>query len=499
MSSKTEIQEILQLAPEWSAILDSLLAGIPADGASSPVFMARPAEKPKDPVAVGPYELFQRLGAKSIYKKAQTLGGKQEQLLKLIRDHFYQPMLQKMVTSNQNLRRFWSQRRVPPDVQRSQALSFSVELAQKMEGVLKKQLAQMSEDGFKVLLPAYVQRSVHNAVIDHIRDEWEWERSTLQDLNLDPEQEDPRQNTADDPRYAPENQAISNEQVTQLNQLRVQLQAMLGNSRYQQEPLQVIDCIFGLGLTPHSKVGVEMTMRECCDKLNIHGETQARKIARCQVFLDKGMDMIRQVIREKLPGIAEAWQAEVNVNSASRRELTHYLGLTENEVERLIVSRQYHALLQLVERAVVKQPRLAELEQRGAVAAFIPVDVNSATARDIIDILGLSKELANKLVAERPFESLVELKTKKILDQELLQKISSRGAVLKRKTSAKKPDLNRAPLEELVGQSIDETVAERLIRGRPFATWSELEEFLGLEPAAWVALRQKFCLGLIPD
>ncbi len=91
------------------------------------------------------------------------------------------------------------------------------------------------------------------------------------DMNLDPEQEDPRQNTADDARYAPENRILSGEQVSQLNQLRQQLESLLGNKNYQQEPLIVVDCMFGLGLTEHSTVGEEMTMRECCEKLKLAG------------------------------------------------------------------------------------------------------------------------------------------------------------------------------------------------------------------------------------
>lgn len=474
LSSKTELQVILQLAPDWAPIFDSV-----AEGGKQ----------------VSAYQLFERLGAKAIYKKALAINDKQKEFLPLVRDHYYQPLLTKMLTNNQNLRRFWNQRKVPPDLQKNQALSLAVEVAQKMDGVLAKHLKQQSEDGFKVLLPAYCQRTVHNAVIDHIRDEWQWEHATLQDMNLDPEQEDPRQNTADDPAQAPENRILSNEKVQQLNQLRTQLESLLGNKTYPQEPLEVVDCMFGLGLTKHSTVGEEMTMRECCEKLNLAGDTPARKIARCQVLLDKGLDLIRQIVREKLPSVAECWQSEINVNSASRRELGHQLGFTKSEVDRLIQARQYYALQQLVERAIIKPAKLPELVKRGAVAAFIPVDLNSATTRDIIDIIGADRDLAQKLVAQRPFEHLSDLIQKKIIDKSTLDQFCLRGAVL-RVPRSERTDLNKAQADELERCGVPAAIGHKLVRGRPFVTWAELEDFLCCDAETWGILRQKFCLGL---
>jgi DNA uptake protein ComE-like DNA-binding protein len=255
--------------------------------------------------------------------------------------------------------------------------------------------------------------------------------------------------------------------------------------------------MFGLGLTEHSTVGEEMTMRECCEKLKLAGDTQARKIARCQVLLDKGLDMIRQVVREKLPSVAECWQSEININSASRRELGHQLGFTESEVDRLIAARQYNALQQLVDNAIIKPSKLAELQKRGAVAAFVPVDLNSATTRDIIDIVGAEKEVAQKLVSLRPFEHLSDLLEKKIIDKVLLERFKRRGAVLRvtGPTSARL-DLNKATTEEIGKLGVPAASIDKLMRGRPFTTWAELEDFLCCDAPTWALLRQKFCLGL---
>jgi len=477
LSSPTALQELLLISPEWQPILRSL-AG---EG------------------KVGLFDLFVRLGAQAIYLKAVSLKEERGRFLILVRDGYLQVQLAKMLGANQNLRRFWVQRHMVSDQQSDHVLSFSVELAQKMEGVLIKHLNQSSEDGYKVLLPAYIQRTVHNAVIDYIRQESAWERQTLQDLNLDPEQDDPRMCVADDLRYAPEALAISREQTGQLNQLRRVLESMLADASLPREPLLVIDCIFGLGLTNSSSPGLEMTMRECCDKLKITGETQARRIARCQVLLDKGLSIVREQVRDSLPGIVECWQGELNVNSASRRELSQQLGMTETEIDRLIKGRQYASLDELVDQAIVKPSRIKELASAGAVAAFVPVDLNQATVRDMIDILGLAKEEAQRLASERPFTSIGQLVSKGLIKDAGLDQILKRGAVLKtRPADARRIDLNRAELKEILAAGVPEAVAELAARGRPFATWSELDDFLCCDPPTWAVLRQKFCLGLIP-
>jgi DNA uptake protein ComE-like DNA-binding protein len=417
----------------------------------------------------------------------------------LVRNFYLQPLAAKMVGNNQNLKRFFLQRRVPADEQKRHALSIATELAEKLEGAVRKHLQQDAEDGFKVFLPAYVQRSVHNQAIDYIREEWDWEKTTLQDLNLDPEQEDPRQNTADDLAYMPENQAISGEQVGQLNQLRDMLEKMLADKKNPKEPLEVVDCMFALGLTKHSEPGKELTMRECCDKLQLAGETQARKIARCQVLLDKGLSMVREGIRQNLPGIADCWQKETNVNRASRRELNQQLGMTESEVERLIVARQYKKLLDLVQKSILKEPRLKELEAKGAVAAFVPVDINSATNRDLMDILGMNKDTALKVCEKRPFPHLSNLVELKLVSDTGLKDLLNRGAVLKIVDSGKRKDVNAAPLDELIKAGLESGLAKRIERGRPFGTWAELEDYLQIDLNKEPVLRQNFCLGIFSD
>lgn len=478
ITGSADLDTVLELAPEWEQLLRNWQAESRNTAAT---------------------EFLNKVGAKAIYRKVLGLKAERERqrFLELLQTAYYQPMLAKMLGSNQNLRRFLSQRHVAPEEQRGQAISFAAELAHKMCGTLVKQLGTGDEDGFKVLLPAYVQRSVHNAVIDFIRNEANWERHTLQDVYLDPQQDDPRTSVADDVAFTPEHRILSGEQVSQLNELRKNLDAMLKDPNLPKEPLIVVDCMFGLGLSPKSVVGQEITMRECCDKLDIQGETLARRIAKCQVFLDKGLEMVRQKIYKDMPGIAECWQRGLNINTASRRELAQQLGLTEGEIERCIKCRQFNQLVELIERGVVKENRMPDLEKKGAVAAFVPVDLNNATARDITDVVGVPKEAAQRLVSERPFKSMEELVSKKLATKDEITTYIKRGAVVRQKFSDnKRVDLNRASLEDLIQLGVDADTANVISRTRPFMTWAEVEEFLGAEAPSWAILRQRFFLGL---
>lgn len=483
MPSQIQIDEIIEIMPEWRPVRESVKASLS-----------------REPL---PHELFERLGAKALLNAAVQLGKKDDSAcqayIKQLRDHYYQPLLARMLNSNQNLKRFFIQRHMAPDWQKDQALSMSQDLAVKMEGVLKKHLANGTEDGFKVLLPAYIQRTVHNAVVDHVKSEWQWEKETLQDLSLDPEMEDPRSLASADREQIPENQMLSREQVSELNRLRRELETMLREPDAVREPLMVVDLMFGLGLTPKSKLDQELTMREVTIALDLPGETQARKIARCQVLLDKGLDMIRQRVRANMPEVASSWQADINVNTASRRELTHQLNLTEGEVDRLIAERQYYSLDELIDKKVIKPAKLELIASNGAVAAFVPVEINSCTTRDMIDILGFTKDAAQKITASRPFQDLASF-TSYLTGTGLARSADAaieRGLVVKAIAMAqadKKVDVNQAPVEQLLGLGIDAGSAHLILRGRPFATWGELEDFIACDETAWQKLRQNACL-----
>jgi DNA uptake protein ComE-like DNA-binding protein len=481
-STQNELKELLQVVPEWARFLDeiksSLTTGSAAAGTiSSPLF-----------------SLLEKVGPKAIYNALCASEKNRKTLSKLVRNHYLLLVATQILPRNATLRRFFQERRVDKDSQQGQITSIAAELAFNLEAALMKKIDEKAEDGHKVLLPAYIQASANNAVIDFVKLESQWEKQTLQDLNLDGDQEDPRDNLAAETTKIPENLILSKEKVQYLNKFRSALAELFHKRTPPEQSLLTLDCMFGLGLSSYSTPGVEMTMRECCEKLSLAGETQARKIARCQVLLDKGMDQVRQLVREELPVVAEYRQQQVNVNSASRRDLRHQLDLTEGEIERLMVYRQYKKLVELVDRSVVKADRLKELEKKGAAAVPVPVDINSAPLRDLLDILAIPKAIAQKLVSLRPFPDLASLVAKHAVSEEELSRLTANGAVL-RPVANQRTNINKVELAQLIKAGLDEATAGRLLLGRPYSSWQELEEYLGLEEGPWQALRKNFILS----
>jgi len=478
LSNKTEVEEILAIVPEWREVWDALLQ----DARSGKTLV---------------FDLLKAIGAQNIYSKSLDLqDGHRNTFIVLLRNNYFQPQIAKMLEFNQSLRRFWQMRHLAKDEQKGNCVSLSLDAAEKLCQALRKQLNEKAQDGFKVLLPGYIQRSVHNLVVDYIKAEWQWEQNTLQDMYLEDGDKDPRENIAADINAIPENIALSNEQVSELNQVRKVLAELLAQSQStNQEALEVIDCMFGLGLTKHSKTGQEMTMKECCEALKLSGDSPARKIARCQVLLDKGLNLIRDILRTQTPTIAQSWQSQINVNTASRRELNHHLGLTEGEVDRLIAQRQFCSLQDLVENKIIKAERLQTIIDNGGIAAFCPIDINSATRRDIMDILGAGKELAQKIVDQRPFESLAQGGEKLFLTPGEIGVLIKRGAVLKPiSVHIIRIDLNKAPAEKLKTLELKSKELDSLLSKRPFSQWEDVAKALMLDEKQLGELRKKAIL-----
>lgn len=479
LSNKTEVEEILAIVPEWKDVYEAM----PHDERSGKKLV---------------FDFLKAIGAQNIYSKSLSMQeGQCDGFIILLRNNYFQPQIAKMLEFNQSLRRFWQMRHLAKDEQKGNCVSLSLDAAEKLCHALKKQLNEKTQDGFKVLLPGYIQRSVHNLVVDYIKAEWQWEQNTLQDMYLEEGDKDPRENIAADTNAIPENIALSNEQVKELNQVRQVLSKLLIDSQSaNKEALEVIDCLFGMGLTKHSKSGQEMTMKECCEVLNLSGDSPARRIARCQVLLDKGLNLIRDVLRTQTPTIAQSWQAQINVNTASRRELNHHLGLTEGEVDRLIAARQFYSLQDLVDQKIIKAERLQTIIDNGATAAFCPIDINSATRRDIMDVLGAGKELAQKIVDQRPFENLTNCSERLFLTPGELSILTKRGAVLKPiSVHIIRIDLNKATQEKLKAAfDFKAKELEVLLQKRPFGEWDEVAKALSLDENRLSDLRKKAIL-----
>ena len=497
-TTKDELKALLELVPDWSRHLTDATAG----GATEILSNSNNAIASNGQETV--FRFLEQLGPRDIYLAALNLGRAADPLLRTVRDHYLIKISSTILGRNPTLKRYFLERRVDKESQKHYVDSLAAELSMKLDEAIHKKLAAQDPDGFKVLLPAYIQSSGNNAVIDFVKLESSWEKTTLQDMSLDGEKEDPRETSADDTSRIPENMLLSKEKVQYLNQLRFKLEELFAAKSSSGKNAEInegnaslftIDCIFGLGLTTYSKCGSEMTMRECCDHLAIAGETQARKIARCQVLLDRGLDEIRQMVRQELPGIVEHRQHEININTASRRDLKHQLNLTEGEIERLIAIRQFLEMTKLVSASVIKQDKLQDLIDKGAAAFMVPVDLNSAPARDLIDILGITKESAKAVAEARPFNTVDEIVERKFMDRAALEKTLKNGAVLKAVRQSRPTDINACVIQDLLKVGLDESSAKRILIGKPFRSWQELDEYACLPDEQWQLLRNTFFLG----
>lgn len=481
-----EFHQIVKLAPEWQIFAQIVVE-------QGTISSAISADLGRTTACL--YAVLEKVGAHSIFAKLSTSETNHAELLRLVRDNYLFVLASKMFKSNGTLRHFFSERRLNLEDQKGQAMSMAVELAMKLEQLLLRSLKAADSGGFKSLLPAYIQRSVNNAVLDYIKNESQWERQSVSESTEEGE-DDAITRTADDPDQIPEHVALSGEKIRYLNDLRHKLHDWYKTADASDLSFAVIDCMFGLGLTTHSLPGKELTMRECCDALKLEGETPARKIARCQVLLDRGMDKIRHLLREQLPGVVDCWQNEINVNVASRRDLNHQLDFTEGEVERLVLNRQYVVLEQLVERAIVKSEKIPVLRRKGAVAAFVPVDLNTATVREMTDIIGVPKDAAQKIVAARPLNGFQDLVQRKLFADSALAQLKERGAVLKSLAqSHSKPDLNKVNEAQLLKSGIAKDKAVLIVKARPFVSWAELDQFLACEESLWKTIKSNFSLG----
>jgi DNA uptake protein ComE-like DNA-binding protein len=111
------------------------------------------------------------------------------------------------------------------------------------------------------------------------------------------------------------------------------------------------------------------------------------------------------------------------------------------------------------------------------------------------DILGIDKDLAKKLVEARPFARLEDLSERKLVEGNKLAVLKQRGAVVR---SSRAHNLNTATKAHLVGAGIAPDRAEAIVRGAPFRSWADLDDFLGADEKSWQNLRKNFSLGEIP-
>ena len=73
------------------------------------------------------------------------------------------------------------------------------------------------------------------------------------------------------------------------------------------------------------------------------------------------------------------------------------------------------------------------------------VDINSASKEDLMKLSGITDELAEKIIAGRPYKSKMELSKKSILTKAEYAKVRSHVIAKQEKTAAAAKEENKAP------------------------------------------------------
>jgi competence protein ComEA len=195
----------------------------------------------------------------------------------------------------------------------------------------------------------------------------------------------------------------------------------------------------------------------------------------------------------------------VDVNRATVDELMEIPGVGEATAERIVKGRPYASLDDLAkaglsEKAIAKiRPHLKVGKAKSGgdkpVAPSGKVDLNKASAEELMALPGVGEAIAKKIVEGRPYSSIGDL-SKAGLGEKLIEKLTPLVTVGKAKAEDDKPagksgdkptsenpaapagkvDLNKATEEELLAlPGVGEATAAKIVKGRPYASVDDLE------------------------
>jgi competence protein ComEA len=80
-------------------------------------------------------------------------------------------------------------------------------------------------------------------------------------------------------------------------------------------------------------------------------------------------------------------------------------------------------------RLFAQDPTPAETTKSDTKAKTETVDLNSATKEQLMTVLGIDETNANKIIANRPYKSTKELKTKRVISDDLYKRIVSKVTI----------------------------------------------------------------------
>ena len=201
-----------------------------------------------------------------------------------------------------------------------------------------------------------------------------------------------------------------------------------------------------------------------------------------------------------LAGGSVAWAADaapVDVNRATADELLEIPGVGEVTAAKIVKGRPYASLDDL-SKAGLSEKTIAKIRPYLKVTKKAPdkprtadkskaegqVDLNRATADELMALPGVGEVYAQKIVAGRPYSSVADL-AKAGLGEKLIEKLTplvtvgrarSAGGEKGAPAAGGKVDLNEADFDELIElPGVGEATAAKIVNGRPYARVEDLE------------------------
>ena len=122
-------------------------------------------------------------------------------------------------------------------------------------------------------------------------------------------------------------------------------------------------------------------------------------------------------------GIMSAQEEDVevevlDVNVATLEELQAVTGIDQQLAEAIIAARPYEKLEDLVQVEGMTEDILAELAE---LVDVWPINMNTATADELMILEGISEELAEAIIEGRPYLQLEDLLQVSGIDEEMLE------------------------------------------------------------------------------
>ena len=138
----------------------------------------------------------------------------------------------------------------------------------------------------------------------------------------------------------------------------------------------------------------------------------------------------------------------LDINTASEKELADLKGIDKEQARKIIKNRPSARKDELVSKKVIGEKAYDRIKDQ-IIAKQVKeiVDINSASEKEIAAIKGIDQEQAKKIVKNRPYARKDELVSKKILDEKTYDKVKDQLIAKQSKEAPAKDGGPKAPVD----------------------------------------------------